>query len=78
MPDAALPSALDRARTEVVLLANEHLVYAVRGDGQALTVLLNLADAPLKAEVSGPVLAGAARTTRRGVEVPPHGWAVLG
>ena len=69
---------LHRARTQVVLLANEHLVWRVAGGGQALTVLLNLADAALKAEVSGTLLAGAARPTRRGVEVPAHGWAVLG
>ena len=66
-----------RARTEVVTLTNETLAYDVVGDARC-RVLLNLADSPLTHEASGDLLAGAASVQDATVEVPPHGWAVVG
>ncbi|HEY3507199.1 MAG TPA: alpha-amylase family glycosyl hydrolase [Actinocatenispora sp.] len=65
---------LHRARTEVIHLANEQMVYRT-GD---LAVALNLADAPADHEIPGAtaVLAGQATVGAR-VTVPAHGWAVL-
>ncbi|MEO5779851.1 alpha-amylase family glycosyl hydrolase [Arthrobacter oryzae] len=74
---------LHTARTEVLAISNEHLVYETRGDGGALTVALNLSGAT--AELSVPpsasaLLAGRGKTLpdRNAVRLDGYGWAVLG
>lgn len=79
---------LHRARTTVLTLSNEHLVYQVRADGGAggggvLTVALNLSGSPAELPVhsgSGALLAGEAHQhpDRDAVSLPGCGWAVFG
>jgi cyclomaltodextrinase len=86
-------SWLHRARTTVLTLSNEHLVYQARddggadngetGDGGALTVALNLSATPADLPVpsgAGTLLAGQGRQRpeRNVVSLPGFGWAVLG
>ncbi|MHA7221271.1 alpha-amylase family glycosyl hydrolase [Arthrobacter sp. RHLT1-20] len=74
---------LHTARTDVLALSNEHLVYRASGEGASLTVALNLSPAPAELEVpasAAVVLAGDGHRPpgRNVVAVPPRGWAILG
>ncbi|MCW2695990.1 MAG: Alpha amylase [Modestobacter sp.] len=76
---------LHRARSTPVHLANRQLTYASGSGGERLLVALNLDDARSRQPAPGAreVLAGAGTVQRPGtaqstVELPPHGWAVLG
>lgn len=74
---------LHTARTEVLSLSNEHLVYETRGDGRALTVALNLSDVPAELPVpasAAALLAGRGERLpdRDAVRLGGYGWAVLG
>jgi cyclomaltodextrinase len=75
---------LHRAKTRVVHLANEQLVYEVSDGTQRLVVALNIGDAA--AELPAPhvleVRAGAAEIRRPAhpdtrLYIDPSGWAVL-
>ncbi|WP_458780436.1 alpha-amylase family glycosyl hydrolase [Arthrobacter sp. D3-16] len=74
---------LHRARTEVLTLSNEHLVYRAGAGGSAITVALNMsaqtAALPLPSP-AGAVLAGNGELLPEGpaVRLPASGWAVLG
>jgi cyclomaltodextrinase len=70
---------LHAARTEVVDVANETLVYASAGEGGRLLVALSTAAAPVTLEAPGArsVLAGEARLGGGRVTLPAGGWAVL-
>jgi cyclomaltodextrinase len=68
-----------------VHLADRQLTYASGSGGERLLVALNLDDARSRQPAPGAreVLAGAGTVQRPGtaqstVELPPHGWAVLG
>jgi len=67
---------LERARTQVEHLSNEHLVYRSAGEGGAVLVGLNLSDEPVVLPVQGEVVAGAADPADGGLSVPAHGWVV--
>ncbi|MBP2336597.1 cyclomaltodextrinase [Saccharothrix coeruleofusca] len=73
---------LHRARTGVLHLTNAHLAFEAAGEGR-LVVALNLDDQPATLPVAGVTTleAGAPEVgtadLRRGVHLPPHGWAVL-
>lgn len=74
---------LHRARTEVLTLSNEHLVFEARGDGGTLVVALNLsgdaADLAVPRSAGGLVAGrGEKPADRDAVRLPAHGWAVLG
>ena len=74
---------LHRARTKVLTLSNEHLVYEASGDGGMITVALNLSGAPAQLPVpstASDVLAGRGNAHPGGntVSLSGHGWAVLG
>lgn len=73
---------LHRARTRVVELANEHLIYEayenVEG-GQRLIVALNLTDEDLTCKVGTTVLLASrpdGQGRADGLTVPAHGWIV--
>jgi cyclomaltodextrinase / maltogenic alpha-amylase / neopullulanase len=74
---------LHRAHTSVEHVTNDHVVLVSSSDGNALTMVLNLADTPcaLPAPGATSVLEGEASLTGAGVRatasLPPHGWAVL-
>jgi cyclomaltodextrinase len=73
---------LHNARTKVLTLSNDHLVFEARGDGGALAVALNLSAAPAELKVpasaaeqlAGP---GQRQPGRETVSLPGYGWAVL-
>ena len=73
---------LATARTEVLLVDAAAIAYRSAGDGGAVTVLLNVGDAPHGVDervAMGPVLA-AGDPESAAVDprlVPPHGWTVL-
>lgn len=70
---------LHRARTRVLVLANEHLVYEARADGQALMVALNVANNPVTVDVpGGGILAGEGTLDGPRLTLNPYGWAVVG
>ena len=74
---------LHAARTKVLALSNDHLVYEAKGEGSSLTVALNLSPAAAELEVpasAAVVLAGDGHllSGRNVVAVPPRGWAILG
>jgi cyclomaltodextrinase len=75
---------LHRARTTVEQVTNDHVVLVSRYDGNALTVVLNVADVPCTLPTPGAtsVLEGDASLAGDGAPatttLPPHGWAVLG
>ncbi|WP_456578903.1 alpha-amylase family protein [Blastococcus sp. SYSU D00868] len=71
---------LHAARTEVLDVANETLVYASSGAGGRLLVALSTAPAPvtLRAPGARDVRAGEARLDGDRVTLPAGGWAVLG
>jgi len=74
---------LHRARTTVLTLSNEHIVYEASGNGGTLTVALNLSAAPAELAVpssAAAVLAGhgTKHPDRNIISLPGHGWAVLG
>ena len=75
---------LHDARTKVVTLSNEHLVYEASSDGATITVALNLsgtaAQLPVPSSSASTVLAGRGTTLpdRNAVSLPSYGWAVLG
>ena len=76
---------LHRARSQVLDLANEHLVYEVTGEGGRLVVARSVADTEVTARLPQvlPCLAGAGTLTDEPgdgarLRLPPHGWAVLG
>jgi glycosidase len=69
-------SWLTRAVISTAEVANEHLLVRSAGpDGQALTLVLNLADAPFRLPQGGAVLEAGAPV--RDQSVAPHTWAVL-
>jgi cyclomaltodextrinase / maltogenic alpha-amylase / neopullulanase len=74
---------LHTARTKVVTLSNEHLVYEASSDGAAVTVALNLSGTAAQLPVPSSaltVLAGRGTRVpgRNAVSLPGYGWAVLG
>ncbi|MCW2135294.1 alpha-amylase family protein [Arthrobacter sp. VKM Ac-2550] len=74
---------LHRARTRVLALANEHLVYESLADGHCITVALNLAGSPVSVDApadSRTVLArgGDVGVGGDGLELGPFAWAILG
>ncbi len=74
---------LHRARTTAELVTNDHVVLVSRYDGNALTIVLNVADTACTLPTPGAtsVLEGEASLVGDGngasATVPPHGWAVL-
>jgi cyclomaltodextrinase / maltogenic alpha-amylase / neopullulanase len=75
---------LHEARTDVLHLANEQIVYEARGGAARLVVALNLGDAAadLPAPDADRRAAGDAEMLRPGtaearVRLPPHAWAIL-
>jgi cyclomaltodextrinase len=74
---------LHSARTNVLTLSNEHIVYEASGNGGTLTIALNLSAAPAELPVASSaaaVLAGRGKKhpDRNTVSLSGHGWAVLG
>ena len=74
---------LHTARSKVLTLSNEHLVYEARTDTTAITVALNLSGQPAQLPIppsAAAMLAGNGKTLpdRNAVNLPGHGWAVLG
>jgi cyclomaltodextrinase len=74
---------LHRARTEVLKLSNEHLVYQARAGGSAITVALNMSAQTATLPLPSPadiVLAGDGELLPEGpaVRLPAGGWAALG
>jgi cyclomaltodextrinase / maltogenic alpha-amylase / neopullulanase len=76
---------LHEARSHVLDLANEHVIYEVTGGGGRLVVALNLADQEVATQAPDvrSCLAGRATLTEAGdgaarIVLPPHGWAILG
>ncbi|WP_235436695.1 alpha-amylase family glycosyl hydrolase [Arthrobacter sp. RIT-PI-e] len=70
---------LHRARTEVLQLTNEVLVYRVSEGSDHLVVALNLSQDSRGTGQAGEVLAGQAGADGSGqLILPPCGWAVLG
>ena len=74
---------LHRARTEVLKLSNEHLVYQARAGGSAITVALNMSAQTATLSLPSPagvVLAGNGEllTEAPAVRLPAGGWAALG
>jgi cyclomaltodextrinase len=74
---------LHGARTEVLVLSNDHLVYRASGEGSSVTVALNLSPAATELDVPGPaavLLAGNGHRPSGGnlVALPPRGWAIFG
>ena len=71
---------LHRARTEVLQLTNEVLVYRVSTGADQLVVALNLSHEPQSAGLPGQVLAGQATADGASDQLvlPPRGWAVMG
>ncbi len=74
---------LHRARTEVLEVTNEHLVYASAADGQRLVVALSTSPSAVAVRVpgGGALLAGHGEVSDDGagtrLRLPPNGWAVL-
>ncbi len=72
---------LHTARTEVLHVSNEQLVYRAHGGDQHIVVALNLADESVSLTAPGTeqVLAGPGGINGyESVGLGPHGWAVLG
>jgi glycosidase len=73
---------LHRARTQVVALANQHLVYEAAADGHSLTVALNLADSRVHVDAAANTHAvltrGDVQVGGSGLELGPFAWAILG
>jgi cyclomaltodextrinase len=80
---------LHSARTAVLKLSNEQLVFETENDGGSLTVALNLADEPADLEVPASTLSRLAKASllsgagsfdnRLGkIKLPARGWAILG
>jgi cyclomaltodextrinase len=74
---------LHRARTEVLALSNEHLVYETHHDSSAITVALNLSAQAATLPVppaSAAVLAGNGelQPDAHAIRLPACGWAMLG
>ena len=74
---------LHNARTQVLTLSNEHLVYEASSEGSAATVALNLSGTAAQLPVPSSALTLLAGTGTRlpdhdAVSRPGHGWAVLG
>lgn len=73
---------LHSARTTVLTLTNEHVVYATEDGSSSLVVALNLGAEQTELDVpaSGAgLLAGTGRVHRPGtVSLPARGWAILG
>ena len=70
---------LHAARTRVLDVGQDTLVYESTADGGRLVVALSLADAPAVLEVggAGDVLAGDGVREEGAVRLPAHGWVVL-
>ena len=75
---------LHRAKTEMLHLASEQMIYRVAAGEESLVVALSLADGEVRAEVPGvgAVLAGPGTLAGAGgpdaqVILPAHGWAIL-
>jgi glycosidase len=67
---------LSRAHVEIVEVAEEHLLLrATGGEGEALTLVLNLAERPYPLEETAHVVE--ANQLVQHQEIPPHSWAVL-
>ena len=76
-------SWLHTARTEVVALTNQQLVYNTTDGAHYLTVALNLAESEVSHNLEGReqrIIVGAAGADldRGRLSVPPHGWAIAG
>jgi len=74
---------LHAARTQLIALTNQQLVYDTTDGTHCLTVALNLAESELSHKLDGrqrrTVAFQAGTELDRGcLIVPPHGWAVLG
>jgi cyclomaltodextrinase len=72
---------LHRARTEILELTNEHIVYVSSRRDDRITVALNVDDAPWSAQLDSAdaAIAGSPgyRLSDRGLAVPAHGWAIV-
>jgi cyclomaltodextrinase len=72
---------LHRARTKVLKLSNEHLVYEARADTEAITLALNLsaqtATLPIPPTTSVMLAGNGDLLPNQTVKLPGHGWAVL-
>jgi cyclomaltodextrinase len=74
---------LHRARSHVLDLANEHMIYEMTAEGGRLVVALSVAGTAISRPVPqvGSCLAGTATLSGDAgatvVSLPPHGWAIL-
>jgi len=66
---------LTRAQISTEAVENEHMLVHASGEGQTLTLALNLADAPFRLPQAGEVLEAGAPV--RDQSVAAHSWAVL-
>jgi cyclomaltodextrinase / maltogenic alpha-amylase / neopullulanase len=78
-------SWLHRARSQVLDLANEHLIYQAAGAGGRLVVALSLSDQPVSRQIphvrsclAGQATLSGETGTAAWLSLPPHGWAVFG
>ncbi|MHA7223934.1 DUF3459 domain-containing protein [Arthrobacter sp. RHLT1-20] len=74
---------LHNARTKLMTLSNEHLVYEATSEGAAITVALNLSGTAAQLPVPSSALTvlagwGTQPPERNAVSLPGYGWAVLG
>lgn len=73
---------LHNARTNIISLTNQHLVYDAIDGIHRIRVLLNVADTNLNHQLDGSnsILAAADRTTHHEgwTHLPAHGWAITG
>ena len=74
-------SWLHTARTQVVALTNQQLVYDTTGGAHCLTVALNLAESEVSYNLEGMerrIIAGVASANLDcgRLTLPPHGWAI--
>ena len=70
---------LHAARTRVLEVTGEHLVYESAGEGGRLVVALSVGAQPAVVRTPGAtaLLAGNAERVDGGVRLPAAGWAVL-
>jgi cyclomaltodextrinase len=70
---------LHRATHRALHLRNTEYIVELSSGAHRIVVALNIGDAPMDIEVHGltAVLAGTARLERDGIQLRPHGWAVV-
>lgn len=73
---------LHNARTNIIELTNQHLIYDAIDGIHRIQVLLNIADTNLNHQLDGTssILAASDRTTHHEgwIHLPAHGWAITG